>query len=134
MRKYESFFIVQPELSDEALSSVSEKLQGVVATNGGTVISYDPWGKKKLAYPIQKNHYGHYVLMTFASGADLVNELERVMRLDERVLKFITVKLEDSYVPEPEGETAAEAESEEEAADALETTEDEPAAEEPSGE
>jgi small subunit ribosomal protein S6 len=100
MRKYESFFIVQPELSEEALSAVSSKLQSVVEANGGTVASYVPWGKKKLAYPVKKNDYGYYILMKFAAGPELITELERNMRLDERVLKFITVKLEDEYSPD----------------------------------
>lgn len=139
MRKYECFFMIQPELSEEAMAAVSAKLQGVVETNGGTIVSYDPWGKKKLAYPVKKNSYGYYILMTFASGPELVTELERIMRLDERVLKFITVKLEDVYSPEPEQDVETEAvdqsSSEEEETASEQTTEDEPAeVEESSGE
>jgi small subunit ribosomal protein S6 len=66
------------------------------------VLSYIPWGKKKLAYPVKKRSRGLYALMEFAGGPELVAELERNMRLDERVLKFITVKLEDRFDPEKE--------------------------------
>jgi small subunit ribosomal protein S6 len=101
-RKYECFFILEPELSEENMAGVGDKLKGVVESNGGTVVSYVPWGKKKLAYPVKKRHYGHYVLMEFASDPALVMELERNMRLDERVLKFITVKVDEKWDPEKE--------------------------------
>ena len=106
MRKYENFFMVQPDLSEDALTAVAGKFRGVVESNGGTVVSYVPWGKKKLAYPVKKNDYGYYILMKFAAGPELIAELERNMRLDERVLKFITVKLDDDYLPEQNGTEA----------------------------
>jgi small subunit ribosomal protein S6 len=102
MRKYETFFIVDPELTEEAYTLAGEKLKGIVSTNGGTVLNYVSWGKKKLAYPVKKRNQGLYILMEYAGGAELVAELERNMRLDERVLKFITVKLEDRFDPEKE--------------------------------
>ncbi len=102
LRKYESFFIVDPDLPEDAYQSVSQKFRGVVESGGGTVLTYAPWGKKKLAYPVKKKSYGYYVLMEFASGPDLIAELERTMRIDERVLKFITVKLDDEFDPEKE--------------------------------
>ncbi|SMC26556.1 small subunit ribosomal protein S6 [Desulfacinum hydrothermale DSM 13146] len=116
LRKYESFFILDPDLPEDAHQSVGEKLRGVIESGGGTVVSYAPWGKKKLAYPVKKKSYGHYVLMEFASGPDLIAELERNMRLDERILKFITVKQDDEFHPEeakePEPETAPTQEAE----------------------
>ncbi len=114
MRKYETFFIVDPDLADEAAANLDDKLQAIVSSNGGTVVSYVPWGKKRLAYPLKKRSRGSYILMEFGAGAQLVAELERNMRLDERVLKFITVKQQDFFdpakelAPEAEEETAAE--------------------------
>jgi len=102
MRKYETFFIVDPDLSDEVVAILDEKVKSVVTANGGQVLSYVPWGKKKLAYEVKKRTRGLYILMEYAGGAALVSELERNMRLDERVLKFITVKLEDRFDPEKE--------------------------------
>jgi small subunit ribosomal protein S6 len=102
MRKYETFFIVDPDIPDEVNTVVDEKLKSIVSSNGGLIINYTPWGKKKLAYPVKKRSRGSYVLMEYAGGPELVAELERNMRLDERVLKFITVKLEDRYDPEKE--------------------------------
>lgn len=100
LRKYESFFIVDPDLPEDAYQGVAQKFRGVVESGGGTVLTYAPWGKKKLAYPVKKKSYGYYVLMEFASGPNLIAELERTMRIDERVLKFITVKLDDAFDPE----------------------------------
>jgi small subunit ribosomal protein S6 len=102
MRKYETFFIIDPDLPDDVNAVVDDKLKSVVTSNGGNVITYVPWGKKKLAYPVKKRTRGHYILMEYAGGPELVAELERNMRLDERVLKFITVKLEDRFDPEKE--------------------------------
>lgn len=104
MRKYEVFIIIDPDLSDDTVVAVDDKLKNIVTSNGGAVLDYVPWGKKKLAYPVKKRTRGHYVLMEFAGAAGLVAELERNMRLDERVLKFITVKLADRF--DPEAETA----------------------------
>jgi len=107
VKKYENFFIVDPDLADDKVSGLEEKLQKVVAGEGGAVLSYVPWGKKKLAYPVKKHARGQYVLMQFACPATGVAELERNLRLDERVLKFITVKLEDRFDPEREAENKA---------------------------
>src|SRR5512147_740187 len=107
MRKYETFFIVDPDLPDEAATVVDNKFQSIVTSNGGDVLVYSSWGKRKLAYPIKKWTRGLYVLMEYAGGSQLVAELERNMRLDERILKFITVKLEDRFDPEKEKERAA---------------------------
>lgn len=102
MRKYETFFIVDPDLPDETAANLDDKLQAIVSSNGGTVVSYVPWGKKRLAYPVKKHSRGSYILMEFGGGAQLVAELERNMRLDERVLKFITVKQQDFFDPTQE--------------------------------
>lgn len=102
MRKYETFFILDPDLPDEANAAVDEKFQSVISSNGGTLLSSVPWGKRKLAYPVRKRIRGNYVLIEYAGGPELVSELERNMRLDERVLKFITVKLDDRFDLEKE--------------------------------
>jgi len=107
MRKYECFFIIDADLPDDAIAVVDGKVKAVVDGNGGTVLDYVPWGKKKLAYPVKKRTRGHYVLMEFAGESGLVAELERNMRLDERVLKFITVLLEDRFDPQAEQEKAS---------------------------
>jgi small subunit ribosomal protein S6 len=107
MRKYETFFIVDPDLPDETNAALDNKIQSIVATNGGEVLTYVPWGKRKLAYAIRKRTRGLYVLMEYAGGAQLVGELERNLRIDERILKFITVMLAERFDPEKERERVA---------------------------
>ncbi|MDR3554610.1 MAG: 30S ribosomal protein S6 [Syntrophobacteraceae bacterium] len=102
LRKYETFFIVDPELPDETNSVLDSKIQSIVTSNGGEVLTYVPWGKRKLAYAICKRTRGLYVLMEYAGGSQLVAELERNLRIDERVMKFITVLLEERFDPEKE--------------------------------
>ncbi len=109
MRKYETFFIADPDLPDESNSALDNKVQSIVASNGGEVLTYVPWGKRKLAYAIRKRTRGLYVLMEYAGGPQLVAELERNLRIDERILKFITVMLEERFDPEKERARKAQA-------------------------
>ncbi len=102
MRKFETFFIVDPDLPDETNAAVDSKVQSIITANGGEVLSYTPWGKRKLAYPIRKRSRGLYVLMEYSGGPELIAELERNLRIDERILKFITIKLEERFDAEKE--------------------------------
>ncbi len=97
MRRYETLFIVDPELADDGLREVAEKFKNIILADKGHIIKYDEWGKRKLAYPVRKREYGFYILLDYCGPSDIVNELERNMRIDERVLKYITVKLADSF-------------------------------------
>ena len=112
MRRYEILFIVSPDNSDEDLKAVATKFQDVVTGMDGVVKSYDEQGNKRLAYSVKKQNKGCYVLMDFVGSADIVAEIERNMRLDDRVLKYLTLKLADevdpeSVEPEPEELTKA---------------------------
>jgi small subunit ribosomal protein S6 len=109
MRKYETFFIVDPDLPDETNSVLDNKIQSIISSNGGEVLTYVPWGKRKLAYAIRKRTRGLYILMEYSGGPKLVAELERNLRIDERVLKFITIMLEERFDPEKERERKAQA-------------------------
>jgi len=95
MRRYETLFIVTPDTSEEDLKSVATKFQGVVSDMSGLLVAYREQGRKKLAYDVKKQDKGYYVLMDFVGSADLVAEIERNMRLDDRILKYLTVKLAD---------------------------------------
>ena len=100
MRRYETLFIVTPDSSEEDLKAVATKIKGVVTGMNGIVASYDEQGRKKLAYSVKKQTKGYYVLMDYVGSSDIVSELERNMRLDDRVLKYLTVKLADQVDPE----------------------------------
>ena len=92
MNSYELLYILNNELADEAKVAVIEKLNAVVTANGGTVDNVDKWGTKRLAYPINYKSEGYYVLVNFTAPATLPDELERVMRITDAVVRFMIVK------------------------------------------
>jgi len=120
MRRYETVFIVNPELSEEQRQPLFDKLKGFVSEDQGMVVKFDEWGHKRLAYEIEKHTRGYYVLMEFCGDGALVKEIERNMRLDDRVLKYMTVlkeKAVDVEAVKAEIEAAKEQESKPELAE-----------------
>jgi len=91
MRRYETVFIVNPSLSQEESQPLFDKLTDLIAAHQGLMVNFDEWGHKRLAYAIKKQTRGYYILLDFCGNGSLVKELERNMRLDERVLKYMTV-------------------------------------------
>ena len=92
MNSYELLYILNNDLSDEAKAAVVDKLNAVVTGNGGTVDNVDKWGTRRLAYPINYKNEGYYVLVNFTAPATLPDELERVMRITDSVVRFMIVK------------------------------------------
>ena len=88
--KYETIFIVNPNLGDEETASVVDKFKSLIEANG-TVEKVDDWGKRRLAYPINDLNEGHYVLMTFTSTPDLPAEMDRVMKITDGVMRSMIV-------------------------------------------
>ena len=135
MRRYETVFIVTPDSSEEELQAVADKFRGVITGMNGKVAAYDEQGKKSLAYNIKKQSKGYYVLMDYLGHADVVVELERNMRLDDRILKYLTVKLADQVdpatveaakpKPKKEADTTEVAEEEAQSPEAQESEEEE---------
>ena len=103
MQLYDSIFIVRPSLSDEETSKLIDKLKGVVEKSG-TVLKFENWGKKKLAYEVKRERKGTFVYLHFQSKGDLISELERSYRLEDSVLKFLTVRMEKPVAPQPTSE------------------------------
>ena len=95
MRKYETIFILQPDLGEDDVKTITDKVQEVVASYQGAFHRLDDWGARKLAYPIQKFPRGRYFYLRFDGGADLVAELERRLRLNEKVLRYLSVNITD---------------------------------------
>jgi len=91
---YESIFIINPNMTDEETAAVIKKMQDVVAKQGGEMIKFEDWGKKKLTYEIKKHKRGHYAFFQFKAAPAVVSELERTYKLTDAVIKFLTVKLE----------------------------------------
>ena len=100
MRRYETIYVTHPELSEEELQELQAKLNSILASFKGDLIKLEDWGAKKLSYEIRKNSRGHFFLMDYVSDVDLIRELERNLRLSDRVLRFQTVRISDQVSPE----------------------------------
>jgi small subunit ribosomal protein S6 len=94
MNNYETVFIMTPVLSDDQMKEAVKKYQDLLKSNGAEIIHEENWGLKKLAYPIQKKASGFYYLMEFKAEGNVVDALETAYRRDERMLRFLTVKLD----------------------------------------
>ncbi len=92
MDTYESIFILRPTLSDDDVTKIVTKLEGIIK-QGGEYLTTENWGKKKLAYEVMKEKKGLYVLFRFRGKGELIPELERNYRFDDNVIKFMTIKL-----------------------------------------
>ncbi|MCP4665563.1 MAG: 30S ribosomal protein S6 [Deltaproteobacteria bacterium] len=100
MRYYETLYIINPNLADEDYTDVVAKFNGLIEKQGGVIIKVDEWGKKNLAYAIKKFDKGCYVLLQYCGEAHIIAELKREFKLDERVIKYQTIKLSDTADPE----------------------------------
>ena len=94
MRRYETIFIVDNDLSEEDRSPIFEKLKDLIHQHSGLLVMVDEWGSKKLAYEIKKKARGYYVRFDYCGSGILVNEIERFFRIDDRILKYMTVLLD----------------------------------------
>lgn len=94
MRRYETIFITLPDLSEEDQSALQEKLRALIAAHKGEIINLEDWGIKKLGYEIRKNKNGRYYYLDYLAAPGLVREIERNFRLNDRILKYLTVKVQ----------------------------------------
>ena len=94
MNKYESVVIINPSVGEEGIKSLVQKFTDLINTDG-KLEKADELGRKKLAYEIQKNTEGFYVVFYFEANPSLISELERVYRITDEIIKFMTVKVEE---------------------------------------
>ena len=99
MNHYETVFILTPVLSDAQMKEAVEKFTNLLTNNGAEIVNIEEWGLRKLAYPIQKKSTGFYSLVEFDGDSTLVKKLETAFRRDERVIRFLTFRL-DKYAAE----------------------------------
>ena len=112
MNKYESVLIARQDLGASQVNALVDDLKKVVAAQGGEVVRVDNWGLKNLAYRIKKNRKGYYVLLNVAAPAQAVAEYERVMRVNEDIIRYMTVKV-DALSAEPANSESTDAAVEE---------------------
>ena len=96
MRHYETTYILRPNLGEEQFTEIIDRTNAIVTNDGGAIICVDRWGVKRLAYEIEREVQGYYVYMNYAAPGKTVDEIERIFRIDDRVLRYLTVKLGDT--------------------------------------
>ena len=94
MNNYETVFILTPVLSEAQMKEAVQKFKDLILSSGAEMVNEESWGLRKLAYPIQKKTTGFYSLFEFKAEPDFIDKLETAYRRDERVLRFLTFKME----------------------------------------
>ena len=114
MNQYETVFILTPVLSDEQMKEAVKKYEDHLTNRGAEIVHEENWGMKKLAYPIQKKSTGFYQLIEYKAEGDVIADVETELKRDERVLRFLTVKLDKhaiAYNEKRRNKKAAEAQA-----------------------
>jgi small subunit ribosomal protein S6 len=99
MREYETIYILRPDITNEVIGQVNAKVRGVIEAGGGTLLKVDNWGKRKLAYEVQKQMKGIYLFFSYLGTAGLVEEVERNLRLIDAVIRYYSVKMAENVDP-----------------------------------
>ncbi|MFO7962527.1 MAG: 30S ribosomal protein S6 [Desulfobacterales bacterium] len=141
MRRYETIMIMDSELSEESRKPVFDRVTGLISDKNGMTVLVDEWGSRRLAYEIKKRTRGYYVRFDYCGSGSLVDEIERFCRIDDRILKYMTVLIDEKADPaeiqkeiDEAGEKAAasSAEATDQAEAEAEAQKTEPASEAPS--
>lgn len=111
MKRYEVVAIVKADLAEDDLTAIIERSQTIITDRKGVIAKVEKWGKRRLAYEINKQKDGFYFLIDFAGDGPIVDEIERNFKIDDRILKFMTVKKEGAVTREGMEKETAEAEA-----------------------
>ena len=93
MNKYESMVVLIPTLTEEEYDATIERVKSVILNDGGVVDNVDEWGKRRLAYEINKINEGYYILFTFTAKPELPKELDRILRISDKVVRHMIIVL-----------------------------------------
>ena len=96
LNEYETTYIVRPDLTDDIMSKLTSRFEQVITDNSGTILVAEDWGKRKLAYLIQRNTRGHFVYLNYVGPGNIVRELERNLGNEDGLLRYLTVQIESS--------------------------------------
>ncbi|MFH1980511.1 MAG: 30S ribosomal protein S6 [Pseudomonadota bacterium] len=100
MRRYETIVIVDPDLSEEGRGPVFDRVKDIIPQQGGTLVDIEDWGSKRLAYEIKKKQRGFYTRLDYCGTGAVVDEMERFFRIDDRIMKFMTIVISENADPE----------------------------------
>ena len=95
-REYETTYILRPDVSNDAISAVNTKIRGLIESGGGNLLKVENWGRRKLAYEVQKHLKGVYLFFNYLGPAGLVEEVERNLRLSDQVIRYYSVKIAEN--------------------------------------
>ncbi|MEE4241619.1 MAG: 30S ribosomal protein S6 [Desulfopila sp.] len=95
MRRYETIFILRPSVNEDEINTIVENSSAIIEKDNGKIIDLDRWGMRKLAYPIKKEFQGFYIFLDYSGIPEAVAEMERKFRIDDAVLRYMTVKTAD---------------------------------------
>ncbi|MDD3613230.1 MAG: 30S ribosomal protein S6 [Caldicoprobacterales bacterium] len=94
MNNYECIYVIRHTVDEEGIKALVERFNGLIAQEGGEVTNVDEWGKRRLAYPIDDDNEGYYVLINYTAAPQVPQEIERVFRITDDIIRFITIKLD----------------------------------------
>ena len=95
MREYESLYVLRPDLENEQTQDLINRFKEVVSNQGGEVLDVTEWGKRRLAYEINEYREGYYVIMKFKDDNNVTAELERLMRINDSVMRYLTTRVDE---------------------------------------
>lgn len=98
-REYETTYILKPDISTDNISAVNAKVRGIIEAAEGNLLKVENWGRRKLAYEVQKNLKGVYLHFSYLGTAGLVEEIERNLRLSDQVIRYYSVKIAENVDP-----------------------------------
>ncbi len=96
MREYESLYVLRPDLESEQTQDLVNRFKDVVTSQGGEVLDVTEWGKRRLAYEINEYREGYYVIMKFKDDNNVTAELERLMRINDSVMRYLTTRVDEA--------------------------------------
>ena len=125
MRRYETIFILRPSLNENEINTIIDNTTSILTTDGGQIIEADRWGMKKLAYQIKKESQGFYVYLDYSGTPDAVAEMERKFRIDDAVLRYMSIKTAEEISAEEISEATQKATEKQSAASEEDLVEEE---------
>ncbi len=114
MRRYETITIIKANIAEDEIDTILDRMEKIIQEENGEVLKVDKWGLRKLAYLIKKEQQGYYILTEYAGTPAAVNEIERIFKIDERILKYMTIKLQDVYIADEPSKDEDQKESDQE--------------------
>jgi small subunit ribosomal protein S6 len=99
---YESAVLINAALDDQQIELILTRIKDFINNNGGQIREVDNWGRKRLAYPVEKSKIGYYVIYRFDAPGDIIAKLERIYTLDEQILRYLTLKLDNDALEQLE--------------------------------